>query len=333
VLGSGAKTVALSWTLPTGITAVRILRSINGGAYNFYKDVSGSATTDDSLNTTWLAGSTVTPTSIVPSAGRFDRASILVSEAPILQVINTLGSGERYSVLGFGTADSTDSPASFQSHIYSTSNTGFLSLATGRIEVRASIGGTILTELGSSNVINKNQSSTNHFSVRGLSDVGLINTRSDMDTVGFGQTLSADLFSTVVIQPNRSGDSAVVLRGHSGHTVNSILMKWQSSSDSIAGGITVGGYAGFARTVPPTNAIVALGAVSGRTQLLFDNISSMTTVNGGVQYSSNQFYGADNSLNRRFVRMVGTAQGVSNRIPIFNTDGFLTDDSDLSFDS
>ena len=242
VSSGGTKSVSLSWSLPSGITSVKILRQINGGGYTVSKTVTGTSATDDSTDGTWTGNTTVTPTSIVGGAARFDKALTTLTDEPHLAIVETSGSGTRYPKLSFGVAANSSSAPSYLAHIYSTSNTGYLNFTTGRINIENSLGGTATTILGGAgNFFNNANSSSVHFVVKGLNDSSLINTRSDQDTVGFGAAIGSDQQTTVQIQPARSGDLGLVLMGHSGMSATSQLLRTQDSAGSFGGAITVSG--------------------------------------------------------------------------------------------
>ena len=67
--------------------------------------------------------------------------------------------------------------------------TGYFQIATGRLDIGNSFGNTPTVMLGVSNIFNNANSSSVHFQVKGANDSNLINTRSDQDTVGFGQAI------------------------------------------------------------------------------------------------------------------------------------------------
>lgn len=241
VSGSGSKYVALSWTLPSGITTVKITRQVNGGGYTVSKNVTGSSTTDDSTDTTWSGNTTVTPTTVIPGGVRIDRDNTAVTDQPHLMIVAT-SSGTRYPKISFGTATDSTAEPSFQSHIYGESNTGYLNLSSSRVQVVPNLGSTPTVLMGNTNVFNNTNSSTIHFNVKGQTDSGLINTRSDYDTVFFGQTGASDPTATIRVQPARSSDTALILAGHSSMTSTTVLFRTQDSVGSLGAEITVGGH-------------------------------------------------------------------------------------------
>ena len=334
---SGSKTVSLSWTLPSGVTTVKILRQVNGGGYTVSKTVSGSSTTDDSADTTWSGNTTVSPTSITPGSGRFDKAigSTLTGKEPQLSVIDITGSGDRAGIIAFGVATDQNSPASYQAYLHHSSSSGYITAATGRFILTTSLGGAELLTLGNANEFNKNQSNSVHFAIRSQSSSTLFQTRSDRDTIYMGfnsSTPSGDSASSVEIGRRSGGDNNIYL--DSGSTTNGGDMIKFTASGSFLGGVGAQGNAYFRKTAVNANAAVAIGAVNGLTQLLLDNHTSPGVINGGIDFSSNNFYGADSSVRKPFLRMATNALGTQNRIPFFSgTTGQLTDDVDLSFDN
>lgn len=241
--GSGSKYVSLSWTNASGATGVKIFRQVNGGGFSATcKQLTGTSTVDDAVDTSWGTSGTITPTTIQGVTGRFDHDTITrTTDTPALAVIDTTGSGTRYSQIGFGTAADRNSTASFQSYIANESSTGYLYLTTGRINLEASRGATPSVILGNANVFNNGSSSTIHLQVKGQNDASLINTRSDMDTVGFGQAIGTDEQATVQIQPARSFDTGLVLKGHASQSSTSEIMRVQTSGGSYNANVTVGG--------------------------------------------------------------------------------------------
>lgn len=237
---SGSKSVSLSWTLPSGITTVKILRQVNGGGYTVSKTVSGSSTTDDTTDTSWSGNTTVTPTSIIWGTARFDKALTTLTDEAQLLIVESSWSGTRYPKMTFWVANNSSSAITPLAHIYSTSATWYLNVATGRLNIESSLGGTATTILwGSGNFFNNAQSSTNHFTVKGSNDASLLNTRSDMDTVWFGKAIGSDQSTTVQIQPARSGDAGLVMIGHASQSGSSTLIRTQTSAGSFTSEITV----------------------------------------------------------------------------------------------
>jgi len=238
----GSKSVSLSWTLPTGITQTKILRQVNGGGYTVSKSLSGgvSTTTDDSTDTGWAGNTTITPNSVIGTAGRFDRTTNTVTEDAQLQIVAT-GTGVRYSKITFGIAPDSATGMTRISDIYTNSSTGHMHIASTRLNIESSTGGTITTIFGSANIINNNQNSSVHFQVKGLNASSLINTRSDQDTVGFGQAIGSDQSATVQIQPHTSGDAGLVMIGHASQANTFDIFRTQTSAGSFGGSISVAG--------------------------------------------------------------------------------------------
>lgn len=242
---SGSKYVSGSVTYPSGATQIKILRSVNGGGYTAAKVLSTPTTafTDDATDNSWAQPTTITPTSVKGVALRADRAATAVTDAPAFAVVHVDG-GTGYPHIGFGVASNANSSVtSYQARFgVSSTSTGYLRAATGRFEVANSFGGTITTMFGSANVINNANSSSSHFTVKGQNDSSLINTRSDQNTVGFGQAIGSDQQTTVQIQPARSGDIGLCMIGHSSQTTANTLIRFQTSAGSYQGEITLGGW-------------------------------------------------------------------------------------------
>jgi len=165
--------------------------------------------------------------------------------------------------------------------VYVPSNTGYFTIASGRIELLPSIGSTASVLLGNANVFNNAASSSVHFTVKGQSSASLINTRSDQNTVGFGQAIGTDEQTTVQIQPAAAGDTCLVLKGHASQTTTSNLVRIQSSAGSYYGYITMGAH--FVSTIG--SATTPGHTFYNDTNTGFYQVSSdkIGTTTGGVQ--------------------------------------------------
>lgn len=243
VAGSGSKSVSLSWTLPSGITTVKILRQINWGGYTNSRTVTGSSITDDSTDTGWSSTNVVvTPTSIIWGTARFDKALTTLTDEPHLAIVESGNTGTRYPKLSFGTATSSSATPVYLSHIYATSSNGYMSMVTGRVNIESSLGATTTVILGTTNIFNNGSSSTIHFQVKGQSNQYNIMQRSDLDTVYFGNYGGSDEQTAIVVQPWTSGDLGIVFKGHSSQSVTSNMIRFQSSAGSYYGYITGGAH-------------------------------------------------------------------------------------------
>lgn len=242
----GTKYVSGSFTYPAGVTQVRITRQVNGGGYTHGKLItSGTTFTDDSTDTSWsIGGATpITPTSIMGVAGRFDKASSSVSMTPALSVVH-IGGGTGSPQFGFGVATDENSDVSnYVARIgVPNTSTGYFQIATGRLDIGGSFGGTPTAMIGVTNIFNNANSSSVHFQVKGANDSNLINTRSDQDTVGFGQAIGLDEQTTVQIHPARAGDVGLVFKGHSSHSDSSTIWRTQTNAGTFTSEFTVGGW-------------------------------------------------------------------------------------------
>lgn len=241
----GSKYVSGSFTLPSGVTQVRITRQVNGGGYTHGKLITyGTTFTDDDLDTSWTIGAVtpITPTSIMGVAGRFDKASTSASMTPALSVIH-IGGGQGYPHIGFGVAtDENSDVTTYVARFAANTSTGYIQAVAGRFDVGTSYGNPPSAMIGVNNVFNNLQSNSVHFNVKGQNDANLINTRSDQDTVGFGQAIGTDRATTVQIQPTRSSDAGLVMIGHSSQSDSSTLMRFQTSAGSYTAEMTVGGW-------------------------------------------------------------------------------------------
>lgn len=233
----GNKYLSGSMTYPSGVTSIKITQGINGAAHSRWKVFSGSTTfTDDDTDASWTNSTPViTPNTAIPLAERIDMSlTSATAGLPHLAIVDITGSGTRYQRISFGIAANSATEPTFQAHIQVTSSTGYMQLVSGRIEVASSLGSASpLVILGNTNVFNNTNSSTIHFNVKGQNDSGLINTRSDMDTVFFGQTAGSDPSATVQMQPNRSSDYALFLKGHASMSSTSHLVLTSTSAGSF----------------------------------------------------------------------------------------------------
>jgi hypothetical protein len=239
----GSKSVSGSFTYPSGVSQVKITRQVNGGGYTVSKTFNSPTNTftDDTGDTTWSGNTTVTPTSIIGGVGRFDKTLTTLSDEGQIAVVST-GSGTRYMKISFGIASDSSTPSTYQAYIYATSGTGYLTAVTSRLIIEGSLGGTASTILGASgNVINNNNGSSNHFTVKGQNDSSLFTTRADMDTAGFGQAIGSDQQTTVQIQPARSADAGLVMIGHGSQASTFAIFRTQTSGGTFGGDITIAG--------------------------------------------------------------------------------------------
>jgi hypothetical protein len=239
----GAQSVSASFAAVAGATGYKIFRQVNGGGFSALTKVTAGLTfTDDTTDGGWGNNNTLTPTNAVAEVVRIDRETTSVTDAAHLGLVST-GSGTRYASLAFGIANNSASNPTYQAYIQlNSSGTAYLDIVTPRVSIPSSRGGTAAVILGNANVFNNGSSSTVHFQVKGQNDAYLINTRSDYDTVFFGQQGVSDPSATIRVQPNRSGDKGIILRGHSGHSTTSVLLLTESSAGSFGGQITVGGH-------------------------------------------------------------------------------------------
>jgi len=239
----GSQSVSASFAAVAGATGYKIFRQVNGGGFSALTKVTAGLTfTDDTTDGGWGNNNTLTPTNAVAEVVRIDRETTSVTDAAHLGLVST-GSGTRYASLAFGIANDSASNPTYQAYIQlNSSGTAYLDIVTPRVSIPSSRGGTAAVILGNANVFNNGSSSTVHFQVKGQNDAYLINTRSDYDTVFFGQQGVSDPSATIRVQPNRSGDNGIILRGHSGHSTTSVLLLTESSAGSFGGQITVGGH-------------------------------------------------------------------------------------------
>jgi hypothetical protein len=333
----GSKYNTVTWTLPSGVTQVKITRGINGAAHSVSKTVSGTSVTDDATDTSWTGNTTVSPTSIVPGTVRIDRITTSLTDSvlfkPNLELINTHNTGDRSAVLSFGVANGSSGSSTYQTHIYHSSSTGYLTLATGRLRIANSLGAsTFTTQLGDTYEFNMLNLSSAHFKIRSQNNNTLFETRADRDTVyvGYNSSTPSDNTASLDVGRRSGGDHNIYIE--TGSTSNSGDAIKVAASGVFIGAWGANGNMGLRRSTAPTNSTLALGAVSSQTQLLFDTHSSPATVNGGVDYDGTNFFGANAGARRRFVRMSGTSAGTNTSLAYYDSNGFLTSSSNLQFD-
>lgn len=242
VSGSGSKSVSLSWTLPSGITTVKILRQVNWGGYTVSKTVTWTSATDDSTDTTWNGNTTITPTSILWGVARFDKALTSVTDSYQLGIVGIGSSGSLYSGISFGTATSSTWPPAFQSHLRSLNTNGYQYATTSRFHIEASQWGQVNAIIGAVNSFNESNSGSVTFQVKGQTNSNLMVTSSSADTVKFWQAFGSDPGAAVEIQPSTGSDLALMMTGHSSMTGSNVMWRLQTSAGAFAAEITLGGW-------------------------------------------------------------------------------------------
>lgn len=239
----GTKSVSGAVTYPSGVTQIKILRQVNGGGYTVSKTFTSPTTsfTDDVTDTSWSGNTTVTPSISVWVAWRFDRNSTAIADKTILEAIST-GTGLRYPKISLWVATDNSSDPTYLGHIYSSSGSGYMSAVTTRLNLENTLGGTPTTVLWNANVFNNGSSSSIHLQVKGQNDANLINTRSDFDTVAFGQGIATDNACTVQIQPARNTDVWLIYIGHSSMSDSSNIWSVRTSGGTSNADMTLWGW-------------------------------------------------------------------------------------------
>lgn len=325
VAGSGSKYVSLSWTLPSGVSAVKILRQVNGTGYTYGKNVTGSSTTDDSTDTGWVFGNTtVTPTSEIPVAGRFDRATSSVTAVP--QVGAVAIDSSTVAIIGFGAANSSSSEANWFSRFYANTSDGYIHAASARLYIENSPGGSITTIMGAGGYIfNNNNQNNQPFQIKGNVDNFLMFANMGYDTIGFGQQMLSDPQSTIKIQPARSTDLALLLAGHASMSATSELLRFDNSAGSIGGSITVGGHF-LAGDGSASNVGIGFRGQSGVGMYRVAS-NSMALVLGGVEKTrwttTGVYFGTSAGVNPSARIHIQAGTTAANTAPIMLTSGSL----------
>lgn len=289
----GSKYNTLTWTLPSGVTQVKITRGINGGAHTVSKTVTGTTTTDDSTDNGWSGNTTVTPNSIVPGTARIDRATTSLTDValfkPHLELVNTHTSGDRSAVLSFGVASGSGGSSTFQSHIYHSSSTSYLTISTTRLRLVNSLGASTFTvQLGDTNEFNMLNGSSNHFTIRSQSNNTLFSTRSDRDTVYVGYSNSVpgtDNTASLDIGRRAGNDHNIYIE--TGSTANSGDAIKIAASGSFIGGISAAARMFLNASAASSTTFLLIGGTSSGSQLRLGSGGSGTGTTEGDIWNDN----------------------------------------------
>jgi hypothetical protein len=289
----GSKYNTLTWTLPSGVTQVKITRGINGGAHTVSKTVSGTTTTDDATDSGWSGNTTVTPTSIVPGTLRVDRVTTSLTDSalfkPHIEIVNTHTTGDRSAVLSFGVASGSNGSSTFQSHIYHSSSTSYLNIATTRLRLVNSLGASTFTvQLGDTNEFNMLNGSSNHFTIRSQSNNTLFSTRSDRDTVYIGYNGSVpgiDNAASLDIGRRAGNDHNIYIE--TGSTANSGDAIKIAAGGSFIGGINAASRMYLNASVASSTTWLLIGGTSSGSQLRLGSGGSGTGTTEGDIWNDN----------------------------------------------
>jgi hypothetical protein len=328
-----------SFSYPSGVTTVKILISSDGVTYTGSKTFTSPTTTFtyDSADAGWGGNTTITPTASVPTAVRIDRAQSGATDVPQLSIIEAGGSGNRLSAIGFGVAASSAAAATYQSNIIGYSSTGFIGIGSARLV--GYTGAAQTTEswnLGSATAFNINKSSSNHptFWATGTEPLAYFYSAGD---TGRGTLFLDDDGATsisdakFVISPQAGGTVGYVFDRPSGSSTGD-AMRIQSSG-SYLGGIGADSSIYINRASVDSNAFLSFGGSTSKASIKLGGTLKSSPTALGLEGSSDDLYFTLTTGTARKKVTLSDITFTSNRIPFATTNGRLTDDADLSFDS
>jgi len=312
----------VSWTSVTGATTYKIFNKATSGAYANSK-IQSSPVTDDVLDNAWSQATTITPTSgAAPISGRFDYATSNSATANAqLTIVDTTGSGTRYSKISFGIATDSATEPTYQSHIYSRSDNSYLHAATPRFVVIDSAGGTETVTLGNSNELNKNKSATDTTKIwSSYTSHPAIQVDNNSGAIGIYNSFTGTNES-IVIGQRTGAHRALLLRLNSAPTQD--LFTWQNSVGGILGGITTTG----ALRAPAGASVSALGLqFQGNTTSGFWSVTTSTIgiAAGGGEIARWNTVGFAFRLSAAATDYVHIGAGSTSLAPLRFTTGSLT---------
>jgi predicted RecA/RadA family phage recombinase len=295
----GSKYVSGTFSYPAGITTVKITRGINGAAHSVSKTFNSPTTTftDDAVDNSWSGNTTVSPTTAVPTASRFDLERPTISQSTDnIAVIETTGSGERFPSLSFGVAVNRNSAiSSTVTRLAAQVSTGHLLVGSARVVGYATASfGTVTYQLGSSYDFNLNKSSSAHFTVWG-SDVSNPMAYfysvgdSGRGTVVFGQSAIAPSVtgSKVVIAPTAGGTTALHFRYSAGANTSNVILL--DEAGSFKGGWQRDSRLFLNATSPVgQNSFLYIGGTSSGAQILLAGSTPVPSADGQITNVSGQ---------------------------------------------
>jgi len=231
---TGTRYISGSFTYPSGVTRVKVSININGAGYTVHKIFTSPTNTFtyDTLDTSWNASSTISPTAAVPSTGRFDLSRTTANQtSDNILAIDTTNSGTRYPSLAFGVAASTTSSHTVQTRIATNTSTAHLLYGASRhIGYTSGALSIVSWTLGDTYSFNLQKSSSTHTTIWGADATHPMMYAysagdSNRGTVYFGQSsVSYGGSSKVVIAPSAGGTTALLLRRTSGFTGDNITI-------------------------------------------------------------------------------------------------------------
>lgn len=288
-----------TFSYPSGVTVVKILLSTDGSSYTVSKTFNSPTTTFtyDSADTSWVGNTTITPTAVVPSGLRVDRAQSSSSDAPQIVCVEPTGSGTRYMGIGFGASSGVASAPTIVSNIVAEVATGYLRVGAGRVVgYTTKDHGTESWHLGTSVAFNLQKSNSVHPTIWG----GDANTPmmyaysagdSNRGTVYFGDdVVSYGSTSKVVISPSAGGTTSLHFRHATGAETTAAILIDQAGT--FKGLWAKGGRMGLNTSTVSSTTWLLIGADSSGAQLRLAAQSGFGSVAGDIWHDS-----TSNSLN------------------------------------
>lgn len=292
---SGSQYFTGSFTFPSGVTAVKILLSTDGGStYTVSKSFSSPTATFvlDSIGSGWTGNNTITPTASVPTAVRIDRNQTSATDVPHLSLIENSGSGTRLSSLAFGIAASSSVTPTYQSNIIGYSNTGYIGLGTARLVGYTSTAQTTESwTLGSAVQFNLQKSSSIHPTIYAshASDPLAYFYSASNSTRGTLYLGTTSLTSSVTdallcVAPQAGGGAGLVFRRTSGFTGDNIRI---DEAGSYKAGWGQAGRMYLNATAVSTTTYLRIGGTGSGSQIRLES-GSIGTVEGDISHGSTQ---------------------------------------------
>jgi hypothetical protein len=291
----GLKYVSGSFSYPSGVTTVKITRSINGAGHTVSRTVtSPTATFTDDETDNWSGNNTVSPNAAVPTTARFDLSRTTVNQASDnVTIIDVTGSGTRYPAIGFGVAaDRNTATSTITSRIAANTSTGAIMMGGGVTEgyTGASMG-TMSWRLGSSTEFNLQKSTSNHPTIwagDASNPLAYFYSAGDNNrgTAYFGQSsVSFGGTSKVVIAPTAGGTTALHFRRTSGFAGDNILI---DEAGSFKAGWGQQGRMYLNASGVSSTTYLLIGGLSSGSQVRMASGNGLGSVEGDISNDSTQ---------------------------------------------
>ena len=289
----GYKSITGTLSYPSGVTSIKVTRSINGGGHTSAKIfVSPEGTFTDDVFSSWPQTTTVTPTSAIPSASRFDLPRSAIGENKDNIIVNDItGSGTRYPSIAFTVSANKNSASSLVSRIAVNSATGRILLGGGVEGYSGPTMGTQTYILGSSYDFNLNKSNSNHLTYWAQDNSNPLAYffsagDSNRGTAYFGQSsLSFGTDSKVCIAPTSGSTVGLNFRRTSGFTGDNIRI---DEAGSYRGGWGQGGRMYINAASLSTSTFILIGGTSSGSQIRLGASTGNGTTEGDIWNDTTQ---------------------------------------------